>query len=126
MSTLKQTLVESLYVLAFSQCDKAMTCIHAIQNAANECAELVESMAHVIMFAKHKISLKDRDMEAAENSLRALLKLPLTAFDTALNAVKRFVEELDNSHISRDKPTQQSSADMALEFYKILATKYPK
>lgn len=110
---------------AHSQCDKAMTCIHSIQNAAAECAEVVESMAHVIMFAKHKISLKDRDIEAAESSLRSLLKLPLTSFDTALNSVKRYVDELSIGRRENGRATQ-SSQDIAAELYKILAAKYPR
>ncbi len=98
-----------------------MTCIHAIQNASSDSAGLVERMAHTIMFAKHKISLKDRDFAAAESSLRALLKLPLTTFDTALNAVKRYMEEVSN-----DRAVSRSEVPDCVEFYKLLAAKYPR
>jgi hypothetical protein len=83
-------------------------------------------MAHTIMFAKHKIALKDRDLPCAESSLRALLKLPLTTFDTALNAVKRYMDELSNQKDATQHQGAGKEPVDCVEFYKLLAAKYPR
>lgn len=93
-----------------------MSCVAAIEASAAECAELVGRMAHTVAYAKHKIALKDRDLVTAESSLQLLLKLPLTPFDSALNAVKRYAEA-----------TQESGGGgPQTDFFQLLAAKYPR
>lgn len=75
---------------------------------ANSC------LAHSVHYAKFTIYLHDKDRAATEDALWGLLKLPLTPFPTALQAVKR----LD---------TEENSMDIdAVPYYKHLVSKYPK
>lgn len=71
-------------------------------------------MDHTVLYAKYSIFLRDKDHQAAESALWALLKLALTPFQMALAAVKALDCEDHCEHID------------AVPFYKHLAGKYPK
>lgn len=91
----------------------AKSYVEAIEASAG--ATLTNScLAHSVYYAKFTIYLHDRDRAATEEALWSLLKLPLTPFPTALQAVKR----LD---------TEENTIDIdAVPFYKHLVAKYPK
>jgi len=69
-----------------------------------------EHVQHTILFAKVKIYLMDQDKAAAESALWALIKLSTTPFETALYAVKMFVDDSDAVAAEAAEGTAEAAA----------------
>lgn len=96
---------------------KALGCVSSIEQSVPRTVGgdgAVDANAHTVLYAKYFIFLQDKDQQAAEGALWALLKLALTPFEMALSAVKALDSEDRAGHID------------AVPFYKHLAGKYPK
>lgn len=98
---------------SLSEFSMAKSYVDAIETSAgptltNSC------LAHSVYYAKFTIYLHDRDRTATEDALWSLLKLPLTPFPTALQAVRRLDSEENTLDID------------AVPYYKHLVAKYPK
>jgi hypothetical protein len=89
-----------------------MSCVDSIESACDVQAN--SSAAHTLQYAKYYIHVQDRDSAAAEAALWSVLRLPLTPFLTALQAVKVLDEESAKVDID------------PVPFYKHLVGKYPK
>lgn len=109
---IRRKVAKYLYTcVVFRDTAKALSCVASIEQLAQPTAE---SVAHTILYAKYCIFLRDKDQQAAEGALWALLKLALTPFAMALNAVKALSTEALSGQVD------------AVPFYKYLAGKYPK
>jgi hypothetical protein len=89
-----------------SETAKALACISVIEASSEDSGNLLQT----VQYAKFKIYLKDCNLEQAQGALWSILKMPLTSFDVALDAVKC----LDDADVD------------VVPFYKHIATKYPK
>jgi hypothetical protein len=75
-----------------SQVEKALSCVNAIAGPGNDNSSYLDKVQPCIQYAKVHIFVHDKDRDAAERALWELLKLPKTQFETAISAVKMFID----------------------------------
>mmetsp|Transcript_4090 Transcript_4090/g.8972 ORF Transcript_4090/g.8972 Transcript_4090/m.8972 type:complete len:138 (+) Transcript_4090:580-993(+) len=100
-----------------SQVEKALACVNAIGDLGKDLTGYLEKVQPAISFAKVHIFVHDKDRDAAERALWDLLKLPKTQFETAISAVKMFIDSADKY------PGHEATI---AQIYKFCAQKYPE